>query len=127
MQNRIPTISNRCPSMPRKETEERSGNFKPASPPASGAGWANAADAPRVTNASTATARPWAKRLPRDTRLASQLRIANPPLMKIYIRMTTGSGYLDPAHRSPDSLKRAPGAYGRSSEHASTARLEQGC
>src|SRR5580658_5210706 len=124
MQKRIPIISSLWPSMPRNDTEDRSGSFRPASPPASGADWAAAADAPRVTNASTATDRPRAKR---DTRLASQVRIASPPLMKIYIRMTTGSGYLDPAHRSSDAQKRASAAYGRSSEHASTARLEQGC
>src|SRR5260370_25689487 len=34
-QNSRPTVNNLCPSMPKKETWERSGNFKLASPPVS--------------------------------------------------------------------------------------------
>src|SRR5579864_4991101 len=85
MQNRIPTMSNLWPSMPRNETEERSGSFRPASPPASGAGWAKAADAPRMTTAridATVVARVWATRHPRDATLASQVRIGKPPLIE---------------------------------------------
>src|SRR5271170_1138069 len=82
MQKIIPIISSLCPSMPRKETEERSGSFRPASPPTSEAGWAKAADAAKVTKAATAVARFWAKQHPRDTRSASQVRIGNPPLIE---------------------------------------------
>src|SRR5579864_7642001 len=93
MQKRIPIISNLWPSMPRNETEERSGSFRPASPLASEAGWAQAAEAPKVIiTAAVADARFHTKRHPRDTSSASQMRIADPPLIENDIRMTTGSG-----------------------------------
>src|SRR5271167_1292711 len=82
MQKTIPIISSLCPSIPKKETEDRSGSFNPASPPTSEAGWATAADAAKATKAATAAARLRAKRHPSDTRSASQVRIGNPPLIE---------------------------------------------
>src|ERR1700719_4188686 len=109
MQNRIPIISSRWPSNPRNETEERSGSFRPASPPTSGDGWARAAEPEAMTmvrRPAAAAAFVWAKRHPRNTRSASQVRIENPPLNGNNIRMTTGSGYFDPAHGLRSLLKR---------------------
>src|ERR1700722_781399 len=129
MQKRIPTISNLWPSMPRNETEERSGNFKPASPLASGAGWAKAADALKMTSEkidATAVARVWTKRHPRDATSASQVRIGKPPLIeKRYeddygFRSSTGLQFSTPSKQNARE-------HSRSSEHASTARLKQGC
>src|SRR5579864_2664535 len=111
--------------MPRNETEERSGSFRPASPLASGAGWAKAADAPKTTTAridATVVARVWAKRQPRDATLASQSRIGKPPLIENdRLRMTTDSDPR-PAHIPRRSPNRARGAHSRSSEHASTVQ-----
>src|ERR1700680_768050 len=107
MQNRIPIISSRWPSMPRNETEERSGSLRPPSPLDSGAGWAQAADAPKVIMArmpATAVVRVLAKRHPRDTISASQVRIANPPLIENYIKDDYGFRLPRPGTPSPAAL-----------------------
>src|SRR5581483_3369495 len=74
MQNRIPTRSNRWPSMPRNCTVDRSGTLRLASPPTSPSGWAKAAAAPTVRPANVA-ARFLVNRQPVDAALAIQVRM----------------------------------------------------
>src|SRR5579863_9843300 len=76
MQKRIPISSSLWPSMAllKKLTDERSGSFSPASPPASCEGWAKLAVAPSVTTASRA-AIDCMKRHPCDAIWASQMRM----------------------------------------------------
>src|SRR6202521_5334633 len=76
MQKRIPIVSSLCPSIPRKVTCERSGNFKLASP--AGFSWAEAAAAlSKVSRALSAPA--FANRLLSEPMLASQVLISDPP------------------------------------------------
>src|SRR5579862_5835848 len=86
MQNRIPIMSSLWPSTPRNETEERSGSFRLASPPASEEGCANAEALKVMTEriAATVVTPCRVKRHPRDTRSASQVRIGNPPLIQLF-------------------------------------------
>src|SRR5215467_577218 len=82
IQNRIPISSSLCPSIEslRKLTEDKSGSFRLASPPS--VGWARAAVAP-VTAKANAPAKVLAKRHPWDAALASQVRIKEPPGLRI--------------------------------------------
>src|SRR5690349_13348585 len=64
--------------MPRNSTEDRSGSFRLASPPASEAGWASAPAAHTDTSAVIA-ALIFAKRQPRYAIRASHVRIGIPP------------------------------------------------
>src|ERR1700676_668224 len=79
MQKRIPIVSSLRPSMPRNETWERSGSFRPASPPAvSGADWARTAVP--LNNIRAAQPAPAFANRPRSGRTpASQVRISDPP------------------------------------------------
>src|SRR5260221_10459308 len=77
MQITMPKSSSLWPSIPRKETLERSGSFRLASPPASSA---RAEAAP--SSVSTAPAAPNLANLQlRDQAFASQVSIQNPPLV----------------------------------------------
>src|SRR5712675_2762619 len=79
MQNRMPMVSSLCPSIPRKETCDRSGSFSPASPPAvSGAACASATET--FNNNKAAHAAPAiANRLRSERKPASQVYISSPP------------------------------------------------
>src|SRR6202171_4373570 len=79
MQKRIPIVSSLWPSMPRNETWERSGSFRPASPPAVfGVDWARTA-VPLNNIRAAQTAPAFANR-PRSGRTpARQVRISDPP------------------------------------------------
>src|SRR2546427_915168 len=95
----IPKSKSLWPSIPRNVTWDRSGSFKPASPPAS---WARAEAA--VSSVKTAAATPNLVSLElRDRAFASQVRIRNPPC----INRLSGKNFPGesiPAH----SLDRAP-------------------
>src|SRR5579863_2249884 len=81
MQNRIPKRSSLCPSIPRNETEERSGSFRLASPPTSSlACAANDCAAVNMENVA-ATAENFAIRHASDRALVSQVRIDTPPVI----------------------------------------------
>src|SRR5260370_35980791 len=79
MQTRIRIVSRLWPSIPRKETCDRSGSFSPASPPAvSGAACASATetfDKKKAAHAAPAIA----NRLRSERKPASQVYISNPP------------------------------------------------
>src|SRR6266481_3634932 len=125
-QNTSPIVSRRWPSMPRNETDERSGSFKAASPPSSvvdcASGCASAQPAVRRSRVASVTA-VFAKRLftnqrPTDARLAFQVRI------KILLSIQGSRRVILFRHvnRSlEDSIRREYGCH-RGSEHASTAR-----
>src|SRR5882672_11261981 len=74
-QNSSPIVRMRWPSMPRNDTDERSGNCSAASPPpASPAGWANAEAAVRNSRVAKA-AKVFESRNPSDARVSIQVRI----------------------------------------------------
>src|ERR1700682_2000903 len=79
MQNKMPIVNSCGPSMPRNVTWERSGSFRPASPPAvSGADWARpAVTCKNIRPAHTAPA--FANRPRSGHTPASQVRISDPP------------------------------------------------
>src|ERR1700686_1082833 len=87
-QKRRPIIRRRWPSMPRKETDERSGSLRAASPPAS-SGWARAAEGSSMRVAKRAeifanlvarsVADVFTNWRAMDARLALVVRIKNPP------------------------------------------------
>src|ERR1044071_5772165 len=85
MQNRMPIISSRWPSIPRKLTDERSGSLRFASPLACSA-WANAAGATRTER--IAKAENFNIRDQQDARLRGQLRMANSSIYEL--RMING-------------------------------------
>src|SRR6476620_7677804 len=78
-QNRMPTSNSLCPSIDplKKLTEDRSGSFSEASPPAD-SGWAKAETAPRLRSAAIAEVFV-AMRREITADVASQLLIKNPP------------------------------------------------
>src|SRR6266436_8162747 len=79
MQNKIPIVSSLWPSMPRNEICERSGSFRPASPPTvSGADWARAA-VPFNNIRAAHTAPALVNRLRSERTPASQVDISDPP------------------------------------------------
>src|SRR5712671_4072405 len=79
MQNKKPIVSSLWPSMPRNEICERSGSFKPASPPTvSGADWARAA-VPFNNIRAAHTAPALVNRLRSEHAPASQVDISDPP------------------------------------------------
>src|SRR5438445_13432924 len=79
MQNKIPIVSSLWPSMPRNEFCERSGSFRPASPPTvSGADCARAA-VPFNNIRAAHTAPALANRLRSEPTPASQVDISDPP------------------------------------------------
>src|ERR1700743_408389 len=81
MQKRMPKSSSLCPSIPRNETEDRSGSFKPASPPVSSVACA-ANDCAAVNSDNiVATAPNFAIRHASDRALVSQVRIDTPPVI----------------------------------------------
>src|ERR1700742_1688456 len=81
MQKRMPKRSSLCPSIPRKETEERSGSLRAASPPTSSVACA-ANDCTAVNSDSVvATALNFAIRHASDRALVSQVRIDTPPVI----------------------------------------------
>src|ERR1700693_4131446 len=71
----IPKSKSLWPSIPRNVTWDRSGSFKPASPPAS---WARAEAAVSSVKTAAATLNLVSLQL-RDQAFASQVRIRNPP------------------------------------------------
>src|ERR1700686_4370650 len=130
-QNTSPIINRRWPSRPRmNETEERSGSFKAASPPASAVCSAGSASAqPAVRSSRVASvAEAFAKRLfanrffanqhPTDARLAFQVRI------KILLSIQGSRRVILLQQVKPLAGGFIRHEYGRhrSSEHASTAR-----
>src|SRR5215472_74621 len=81
MQNRIPTMSKRWPSIAplKKDTEDRSGNFRLASPLAC-SGWARAMPGAKMESRKAKEAN-LATRDQQDATLAGQMRIRIPPMM----------------------------------------------
>ena len=120
----IPIRSNLWPSIfPRKVTEERSGSLRLASPPVSAVGWANAAVAlSRVRAAAAVKILKQPNAL--DASVASRMR-----MWSSGIRARVRIDYvLCPIFRASgtERLWKAPRNALPESEHASTARLEQG-
>src|SRR5437870_4443423 len=123
-QKRIPISSNRWPSIPRKLTCDRSGSFRFASPPTSEEDWPKA----HVVRAMTATAPAtiFPIRHPWDATLASQMRIGIPPDENLS-DVHEFKSHIPVHSMTKRSLPERQGAHCRSSEHASTARLEKDC
>src|SRR5579863_5167941 len=124
IQNRIPIMSSLCPSIPRNDTEERSGSLRLASLPASSADWANALDAHKV-NRATAAVRSLPKPRLRNTVFASQVRMRVLPELERFKNDNWFSSCVRTHGKSRALPKGRRGNHGRSSEHASTARLNR--
>src|SRR5207249_10729382 len=124
-QKRIPISSNRWPSIPRKLTCDRSGSFRFASPPTSEEDWPKA-HVVRAMTAATAPATIFPIRHPWDATLASQMRIGIPPDENLS-DVHEFKSHIPVHSMTKRSLPERQGAHCRSSEHASTARLEKDC
>src|ERR1700758_3939282 len=125
MQKMMPNRSSLCPSVPKNGTLERSGTLSAASPPTSSAGWAKAEREPSVSTARTA-AKLLASRHPEDAAVAIQghMRVLQ---NESFIRDDNVFKAQPSGRRAPDvPLSERRRAHCRSSEHASTARLELG-
>src|SRR5215467_5852731 len=86
IQKKIPIMSKRWPSTPRKVTDERSGSLRLASPPTC-SGCASAAEAKTVRDESVSPTTPtiFAQR---DAKLADQMRMVIPPNLQQYRNIT---------------------------------------
>src|SRR5215469_7171017 len=81
MQKKIPIMSKRWPSMPRKVTDERSGSFRLASP-LTCSGCARAAEAKTVRNENASATKPIVLGQ-RGAKLADQMRMVIPPKLEL--------------------------------------------
>src|ERR1700722_4066992 len=115
----------------RNVTCERSGSFRAASPPASGAGWARAVAAPtvsRVARAKDFFRKAETTRRPRNAAVARQVRIMSPPIGRFQEYTNVFRYSLPTKHLASEH---ACAAYARkdrrNSEHASTAKPTTEC
>src|SRR5215469_13686637 len=81
IQKKIPIMSKRWPSMPRKVTDERSGSFRLASP-LTCSGCASAAEAKTVRKENASATKPIVLGQ-RDAKLADQMRMVIPPNLQL--------------------------------------------
>ena len=123
-QKRSPIISRRWPSTPRNDTEDKSGSFSAASPPASLAGSAVCASAwPAVRSyGAIRAADSFTRRDPTDARYTFQVRIKILQNILFRDRGVCLRRSVDRPQQVDLSRVQSPPEFRTRSEHASTAR-----